>query len=284
MSDPHKPGADAGPAHAPDLKKVNERLREMVASLRTERERLAADGRTFATTPHPSPSGPTRTPPPVAGLPSSLEPVDMEKKRLAAELALAKEAVAHANAERERLQQRLSEIEAENQKICDEYVAVQEKTTDLAELFVALERIHGGLSRGETLAALQEIVINVVGSEELAILERRGDRLVLVQSFGIDPERVREVPVGQGVIGRTAATGKLYVAGHDGAADATEPDLTACVPLRLGDEVSGVVAIYRLLGHKPGLSETDHAIFDLMTTHAGVALHLRELRDRVAAS
>jgi hypothetical protein len=203
--------------------------------------------------------------------------VDLEKKRLAAELALAREAVAHANEERERLRARLVEIEAENQRVCDEYVAIQERSTELAQLYVALERIHGGLSRGETLGALQEIVINVVGSEELAVFERRGDRLVLLQSFGIDPEPWRELPATQGALG-TAAAGKLYVAGRDGQPAAGEEDLTACIPLRVGDDVVGVVAVFRLLGHKPVLGEIDQALFELISAHAGVALHLRTPR------
>jgi hypothetical protein len=212
----------------------------------------------------------TRTPP-------VDEPLDLEKRRLAAELALAREAVAHANEERERLRLRLAEIEAEHRRMCDEYVAAQEKTTDLAQLYVALERIHGGLTRAETLAALQEIVINVVGSEELAIFERRGDRLALVQSFGIDPEPWRELPLDRGAIGR-AARGATRVAGHDAPAAPRDADLTACLPLRVGDRVDGVLAIFRLLGHKPLLGETDRAVFDLLASHAGLALHLREGR------
>ena len=283
MADPRKPASDAtanNERHGRDLKQVNEKLRELMASLKTERERLSAEGARLgahgpATTPIP---GPTLTPVPAAGH----DPVDLEKKRLAAELALAREAVAHATEERERLRARLAEIEAENQRVCDEYVAVQEKSTELAQLYVALERIHCGLSRAETLAALQEIVINVVGSEELAVFERRGDRLVLVQSFGIDPEPWRELPASRGALG-TAAAGKLYVAGRDGKPAAGDEDLTACIPLRVGDEVQGVVAVFRLLGHKPVLGDTDQALFELISMHAGVALHLRAPREPRAA-
>ena len=273
MSDPRKPAADATASNdrlGRDLKHVNDKLRELMASLKSDRERLSADGRTLGA---PAASAGA----PVAAGPAQ-EPVDLEKKRLAAELALAREAVAHANDERERLRTRLAEIEAENQRVCDEYVAIQEKSTELAQLYVALERIHGGLSRAETLAALQEIVINVVGSEELAVFERRGDRLVLVQSFGIDPEPWRDLPAARGAIG-AAAAGTLWIAGHDGRAGPGEEDLTACVPLRVRDEVVGVVAVFRLLGHKPVLGECDQALFELIASHAGLALHLRAPRE-----
>src|SRR5512133_992026 len=220
MSDPRKPAADATASNdrlGRDLRHVNDKLRELMASLKSDRERLSAEGRTLGSAPAipagaPVPAGPAQ------------EPVDLEKKRLSAELALAREAIAHANDERERLRTRLAEIEAENQRVCDEYVAIQEKSTDLAQLYVSLERLHAGLSRAETLAGLQEIVINVVGSEELAIFERRGDRLALVQSFGIDPEPWREVALGRGAIGRAGA-GRLYVAGREGAPGHGEEDL-----------------------------------------------------------
>ncbi len=277
MSESRKPAVDAaasGERHGRDLQKVNDKLRELVASLRTERERLAADGRSLGAA-APSASTPAPADP--------QQPVDLEKKRIAAELALAREAVAHANDERERLRARLAEIEAENQRMCDEYVAAQEKSTDLAQLYVALERIHGGLSRADTLSALQEIVINVVGSEELAIFERRGDRLVLVQSFGIDPQPWRELRMNGGAVSR-AAEGTLYVAGRDGEPAAGDEGLTACIPLRVGDRVAGVIAIFRLLGHKPNLAETDEAVFELLSVHAGLALHLREVRERALSA
>jgi hypothetical protein len=276
MSDTRKPAADAaasGERHGRDLKKVNDKLRELVASLRTEHERLAADARAHAAAQPPAARAPAAAPR------DAEEPVDLEKKRLAAELALAREAAAHAAEERERLRARLAEIEAENQRMCDDYVAIQEKSTDLAQLYVALERIHGGLSRAETLAALQEIVINVVGSEELAVFERRGERLALVQSFGIDPEPWRDVRTDRGAFGR-AAEGRLYVAGRDGPPAPGEEDLSACIPLRVADRVVGVLAIFRLLGHKPGLGDADRNLFELLSTHAGLALHLRDGRAR----
>jgi hypothetical protein len=269
MSDPVNP-RNAQPASTDaerpgrDLQKVNEQLRELISSLRTEKARLTP--------------APTVPPPPTA----SAAPTDLEARRLASELARAREAVEQANAERERLRERLAEIEAENRRVCDEYVAAQERTSELAQLFVALDRIHGGASRADTLVALQEIVINAIGSEELAIFERRDDDLVLVQSFGVDPGPLRKVRVGDGAIGRAAATGALYVAGRGGEPDTRDVDLSACVPLRVGGRIVGVIAIWRLLGHKPGLDDRDQSMFDLLSAHAGVALGLRSRAERTA--
>ncbi|ACG71878.1 GAF domain protein [Anaeromyxobacter sp. K] len=257
-----------------DLQQVNEKLRELISSLRTEKERLS-ESRHSASTPAPVPA---------AAEPSPPAAVDLEKKRLAAELALAREAVEHATAERARLRDRLAEIEAEHQRVSDDYVAVEERHSELAQLFVALERIHGAPTRAEVLTALQEIVINVVGTEELALLEVRDGKLVLAHAFGVAPGPLREIALGEGAIGRTARTGRLYVAGRDGSPDEADRDLTACIPLRVGDRVTAVLAIFRLLGHKPGLGESDQAVFDLLSAHAGLALHLRAQAERAGAA
>ncbi len=246
-----------------DLKKVNERLRELISSLKTEKERLVDVRAGAAPAAAPAPADPAAA------------TSDLEKRRLAAELDLAREAIEHANAERERLRERLAEIERENHRICDEYVTVQEQTSELAQLYVALDRLHCGLDREAALAAIQEIVINVIGSEEFAVLEARGGALSLVHAFGVDPDRLRSVPAGAGAIGRAAATGRLYVAGRAGPPDPADADLSACVPLRVGDRVWGVLAIFRLLGHKPGFAESDQTVFELLAAHAGLALHLR---------
>jgi GAF domain-containing protein len=267
MANERSPKAADAALHAQtagrDLQKVNEKLRDLISSLKSEKERLA-DVRS-AVTPASFPAPAER---------SAAAP-DVEKKQLAAELALAREAVEHAHAERERLRDRLAEIERENRRISDEYVTVQTQSSELAQLYVALDRLHSGLAREDAIAAIQEIVINVIGSEEFAVLERRGDALALVRAFGVDPEPLRTVPLGAGAIGRAAATGRLFVAGRDGTPDPADADLSACIPLRVGDRVWGVLALFRLLGHKPSFAETDQAVFELLATHAGVALHFR---------
>ncbi len=241
---------------------MSERLREVISSLRSEQQRLASE----AATPVPS-----RSAPPETG--------ELERRRLASELALAREAITHASVERDRLRARVDELEAEQRRLSDDYVAAQERTTELAQLFVALERLHGGRSRADVVAAVQEIVINVVGSEELALFERNGDSLDLLKAFGVDPGPIHTVAVGEGIIGRTAATGAAWIAGRDPAPEACDPELSACIPLRAGDATVGAIAIWRLLGHKPVLDEQDHAVFDLLSAHAGLALTLRAPRD-----
>jgi hypothetical protein len=248
-----------------DLNQVNEKLRELIANLKSARERHPSVGDAGASRPSP-------TPVPAAPAAAAAEP------HAAEEIRQLRDALAQVSAERDEARDRLGQLEAEVGKISDDYVLVQEQSSEMAQLYVALERLHGGLSRAETLQALQEVVINVVGSEEFAVFERVDDRLSLIHHFGVDPVPLRELKLGDGVIGRTAERGKLFVAGRDGPVDANDGDISASIPLFVGDQVWGVVTIFRLLGHKPGLGDADQVVFELIRNHAGIALSLRPER------
>jgi hypothetical protein len=107
-----------------------------------------------------------------------------------------------------------------------------------------------------------------------------------VRSCGIDPKAHHKVALGEGLIGRVVATGETYLAG-DGApprAAALEADLTACIPLKLGERVSGAIALFRLLPQKSGLGALDRELFELLATHAATALYSSGLEARLAAA
>ncbi|HET6438721.1 MAG TPA: GAF domain-containing protein [Anaeromyxobacter sp.] len=139
---------------------------------------------------------------------------------------------------------------------------------------VALERLHGALDRAEVLRAIQDVVINLVGSEELAVFEpgEGRDLLFAVQSFGVDRARLAPVRLGEGPVGRAAAEGRAWVAGDERPPG--DPRLTACVPLLAEGRLMAVLAIWRLLEHKPGLSPADRRVLQLLGRHAGSALYL----------
>ena len=55
--------------------------------------------------------------------------------------------------------------------------------------------------------------------------------------------------------------------------------LVACIPLKLDNDVTGLIAIFSLLPHKPGLEALDHELFDLLATHAATALYCTSLHE-----
>jgi hypothetical protein len=170
--------------------------------------------------------------------------------------------------------ERLAELEREYRRACETCVAQEDRLTDLASQLVALERLHGTIDRGEVLGALQEIVINLVGCEELALFTpvAGGQALRPELSFGVDAARLDAGAAGAGPIGRAAA-GRSWIAGHGPAL----PDcagLSACVPLVAGGAVVGVLVLWSLLQHKPDLSDRDRGLLERIAIHGGIALHL----------
>ncbi|MBN2370751.1 MAG: GAF domain-containing protein [Vicinamibacteria bacterium] len=176
--------------------------------------------------------------------------------------------------ERADLEARLLSAEERNQRMereCGEAVA---QSSNLANLYVASCRLHDTLDRAAVLAAIQEIIINLVGSEQIGIFELDGDQdmLSLIDSNGINPARFAGLRVKSGPIGRTACSGEIYVSD-----DAKEATPTACIPLKVDGRVVGVIAVFQLLSHKPALVPLDHEIFELLAAQAGAALYCTKL-------
>jgi hypothetical protein len=189
----------------------------------------------------------------------------------------AEEQRAAYDAERVALTQRLAEIEAESRRREREAMEVEQQHANLTNLYVASYRLHSTLDREEVLETVQEIIINLVGCEELAIFELQpgAKSLTLSASFGIDASRYGSWPVDRGRIGQTVRSGEMWVRGEgaDGALAIGEQDLTACIPLTLSGRVTGAVALFRLLPQKRTIEAVDRELFELLGTHAAMALH-----------
>lgn len=172
------------------------------------------------------------------------------------------------------LQERVAEIDAERRGFSERYVEVEEQNTKLANLYVASYQLNGTLDRARVVASIQEIIINLIGCEELGIweLDENTNALTLAGSFGIDDASWASVPLGSGIIGSAAASGDRFIADESGARD-----LVACIPLKLDERVVGAIGIFSLLQQKQGLESLDYELFDLLASHAASALFCTRL-------
>ena len=149
------------------------------------------------------------------------------------------------------------------------------QVANLASLYVAVTSVHGALDRPSVLTSVQEIVTNLIGSEEMAIFETDAEhgRLMLLASTGIEPGSYQEIYVGEGAIGRAAATGERLIRAEGGSlSEEGDAALTACIPLKVAGRVVGVLAVFRLLPHKLRLDAIDIDLFDVLAAHAASAL------------
>ncbi len=220
------------------------------------------------------------------GLVASLQ---SEKLSLWDQIQTMRSEVERLQREQAHLTHQLVQVEAKNRRFSEEYLKVEQENSNLANLYVAGYRLHATLDRQEILGIIQEIIVNLIGSEELAIFEvdAEGSALLQVASVGLEPGRFHRIPLGAGIIGRVARTGRTYLAeeGHAGAASPAERNLTACIALKVDGHITGAIAIFRLLQQKPGFEPVDQELLDLLATHAATALYCAGLyAQRIAAA
>ena len=211
---------------------------------------------------------------------------DLEQQRQQSDrqLGIAESELDRIESERQKLAERIDQIEVESQDLLGQFQEIERQNSDLASLYVASYRLHETIKRNEVIAVIEEIVVNMIGSEELAIfeLDDESGKLKLVDSLGIDPddlERVRlnesRIEEAAGVLQEVVETGQRYVVDStDGKAAEKESELTACIPLVLDSHVIGAIAVFRLLDQKESkLAPLDFELFDLLATHAASALY-----------
>jgi len=155
------------------------------------------------------------------------------------------------------LMEQLAQMESANRDFSARYHEVEQCNCSLANLYVASYRIHGSLERAQVEAAIHEVLVNLVGTEQFAIFERNAetDQLVATSSLGIDGASLTDPPRPPAAVVETLRSGETYVAQSTDADEEDRP--VACIPLKVGADVRGVIAVFRLLGHKPQLEPVD---------------------------
>jgi len=166
------------------------------------------------------------------------------------------------------LQQRLDRLVAENERLTGLFLAEEQRASDLMKLLLVLRRLHETTNREALLDALQDVIVNVIGTEELVILTKSADTpFEVVRTVGAAASGIAcESGVQSGAASETLAELARR------SEYATQMELTACVPLRSGSTIVGAVLIFALLEHKSILEPLDHELLEMLSVHAGVAL------------
>ncbi len=215
--------------------------------------------------------------------------ISTEQQRVSTEqrLGIAESALGRIQTERQKLAERIDQIEGQSHDLLNQFADIEQQNSDLASLYVASYRLHETLKRSEVIAVIEEIVVNMIGSEEIAIFEVDGGtgKLKLVDSLGIDPDDLKRVKLNDsrieeaaGVLQEIVKTGRRYVVNSsDGKTPDANSGLTACVPLVVDGKLVGAIAVFRLLDQKQSqFAPLDFELFDLLATHAAAALYCSE--------
>jgi hypothetical protein len=136
---------------------------------------------------------------------------------------------------------------------------------EIVKLCVALTHLNAAVTPDAVASALREIVINLIGSEEFAILEPARDGAPrAIASMGMDAHALA------GLAARLVAAGPGSDAG-----------LVARVPLRSGKQTVAELAIVAMLPHKGELDRFDLQLLEVLSTAGGAAIESARLRERL---
>jgi hypothetical protein len=168
-----------------------------------------------------------------------------------------------------RLRELLDVAEAAIGTLRDRCDDVEDSKAHLTRMAVASARLHESDDEGESLRNLQDLLVNLIGTEKIAIwsLSADGRTFELRASQGIDAEHWQRVPSGDGLLGKAARRGEIVV---EQEMRVGQP--VACIPLLVGRWVVGMVAVFHLLPHRSGLGPRDEDLFRLLCQQAGFAL------------
>jgi transcriptional regulator with GAF, ATPase, and Fis domain len=186
--------------------------------------------------------------------------------------------------ENKRIQERFVEVEEENRDFANRYMEIEEQNNNLANLYVASYQLHSTLDFREVIQIVQEIVINLIGAEAFAILllDEKTKELRTIAWEGDDVMPGLDaisLSMGQGVLGEVAQTGESYYVSRDAEAGApvTLERPLAAVPLKIKEQVIGLIVIYKLLQQKDAFTAVDYELFSLLAAHAATAIFSSKL-------
>jgi hypothetical protein len=254
---------EATQRYAKDLLDENEKLLQLTTSLHAQQLRLQDEVTSLEA---------TRTE--NDDLRAHVESLNVEKLRLSRQLGQLTDQLERHRALEAKLKTQMVQLESANERFVSRYDEIEQYNSNLANLYVASYRLHGNLDRQQVVSTIHEIVINLIGSEQFAILEDVCGELVTTSSVGVATDALRDLERGDGPVVGCIAQGAVVLP-EDGR-------VTACIPLKVGARTIGVIAIVRLLAHKPALEAIDHELFGLLATHAASALYCSDLHARVA--
>jgi transcriptional regulator with GAF, ATPase, and Fis domain len=176
--------------------------------------------------------------------------------------------------EKQEILDRIKQVEAENVNFANRYVEIEEENNNLANLYIASYQLHSTLDFREVLQIIMEIIINLIGAEEFALmlLDEKTNKLQAVAAEGLEISDLPTVGLGEGIIGQMARTGENYFIDdlENYTRDFRHP--VVCIPLKIKEHVIGVIVIYKLLVQKSHFAEVDFELFTLLAGHAATAV------------
>jgi hypothetical protein len=180
----------------------------------------------------------------------------------------------------ERVLELIEATEREYERFEAQFAEIERQNSSLATLYAAGYALHTSVERDGVVGAIQEVVINLIGSEEFAIVS--ADDMAPIAAFGVRPERLAAVSAKSGIVSRALAGGRPLALPRGVPVDGS--GVRVCIPLRVGERPIAAVVIFGFLPQKSELTPLDYELFSLVGSHAATALYCAELHSQKATS
>jgi hypothetical protein len=180
----------------------------------------------------------------------------------------------HWREEQARLLELLEAADRESKAFEEQVSQVEQQNSNLAALYAAMSALHSSIELRTVVGGIEEIVINLIGSEEFAIV-RSDEALTPWSLFGIQPARLQGLSPHTAVIARAASEGRPLVL--PGSTPVDSSGVRVCVPLVADGCTRGFLLIFGFLVQKTEIQTLDHELFALVGSQAAAALYAAEV-------
>jgi hypothetical protein len=184
-------------------------------------------------------------------------------------------ALLEARRELERLRQQNEQLVASNGDLSALLLSADRRHGESIKVIVALRRLMEAGTAGAALRGLEEILINVVGTEDFVVLALAGETFVPIAGMGPAVLHAREFPAAREILEQCVAHRRAVTTftWHG-------EEVAACIPLRIESRIVGAVAIASLLAHRGPLNVYDDEVLRLLGDLAATAILAADHRTR----
>jgi GAF domain-containing protein len=188
--------------------------------------------------------------------------------------------LAELHEDRARLKGDIVRLERHVSVLSTEVASADQKVSDLRKLLLAARRLESCADRAAVLAALQDILVTVVGSDDFVVLamDEEGRTLWPILGVGATGMACGPLLVSDALVSSALETGKCQLAGPRGVGVLPRNEPLASVPLMSWPHTVGALVIFTLLAHRSVLRPVDIELLEFLSSHAATAIQLADLR------
>jgi hypothetical protein len=158
---------------------------------------------------------------------------------------------------------------------CLRTVPGEQQSSVWSRSYAAAERLRLAVREHDAAQAILEIGSNLMGCEEMAVLElHEPSRLSVVAGVGITAEHEQALASDAGAIASAIESGQvtMVIADAPGNQMLSELGITAFVPVWHDRRPRGAIVLYKLLPQRSGLDPADRELLKLFSVFAGPML------------